>query len=108
MKKAKNIRNIDTLAREIYRLKLEAKNIEEKLDHNFEHLQQNCYSMTMNSFFHKKRKTGEEKNSFFDSLCKSEVFNTAVHKVTDHVATRTSEGIENLIDKIFHTKKHES
>ncbi len=63
MKKAKNIHNLDTLEKEIYRLRLSAKNIEEKLDNNFEHPQQNYSSMFMNFFF-AKRSMKKKKEAF--------------------------------------------
>lgn len=105
MKKAKNIHNLDSLEKEIYRLKLEAKNIEGKLEQNFEHLQDNYYSMTMNSFFKKSERHHEAKSGFFDSFFKSESFNAAIHKATDHIASRAAESIEDLVDKIIDRKK---
>ena len=105
MKKAKNIHNLDTLEKEIYRLKLSANNIEEKLDKNFEYLQHNYYSMIMNSFFHKKKHEQKGKNGFFDSFFKNENFNGFISKITDHIADRTLDGIDSLIDKIFNKHK---
>ncbi|MDP4261304.1 MAG: hypothetical protein Q8941_02125 [Bacteroidota bacterium] len=104
MKRAKNIHNLDTLEREMYRLKLEARNIEEKLDHNLDHLQENYFSMTMNSIFRNK-KEGEGKAGFFESFFKSESFNAAVNKITEHIVDKAAAGIENLIDKIFRKKQ---
>ena len=106
MKRAKDIRNLDTIEKEIYRLKLEAKNIEEKLDNNLTFLQENYFSMIMNSFFHRrKHKEDEGKTSFMDSFFKSESFRNAVNTAADHIANRAAEGIEKLVDKIFHNKK---
>jgi len=105
MKKAKNIHNLDTLEKEIYRLKLEARNIEIKLDKNVEYLQYNYSSMFMNSFFHKRKHEEKERNSFFDSIFKNEAFNTTVNKITDRIADRAADAIDSLIDKIFHTGK---
>jgi hypothetical protein len=102
MKKVKNIHNLDSLEREIYRLKLETKNIEEKLDHNLEHLHENFSSMAMNSFFRKNK--NEEKDNIFGSFLKNEKLNTFVNKITDHITERAEEGIDKLIDKIFHKK----
>ena len=100
MKKTKKIRNTNTLEREIYRLQLEAKNLEEKIDRNLEHLQENYFSMTMNSFFQKK-----EKKSFFESVFRNENFTATLNKVTDHISSRAAESIETLVDKIFHKKE---
>ena len=38
---ATKIKNLDTLEKEIYRLRLEAKNYESKLEDNLDHLQKN-------------------------------------------------------------------
>lgn len=59
MKKLKNIHNLDTLEREIYRLELEAKNIEQKFDRNFERLQNTGFSMFINSIFHRRKSCTE-------------------------------------------------
>jgi hypothetical protein len=105
MKKAKNIHNFDTLEREIYRLKLEAKNIEEKLDRNLDHLQENYFSMTMNSVFGKSRQHDETRGGFFDSFFKNESFNAAINRMTGIIADKAAAGIEILIDKLFHKNK---
>lgn len=105
MKKVKNIHNLDTLEKEIYRLKLEARNIEAKLENNFDYLQQNYSSIFMNSFSSKKKQEREKKNDFFDSLFKNENFYSAINKVTEHIANRAADGIDSLIDKIFHKRK---
>ncbi|HEY6504802.1 MAG TPA: hypothetical protein VIZ28_12555 [Chitinophagaceae bacterium] len=105
MKRTRKIHNLDTLEKEIYRLQLEAKNTEEKLDRNFDHLRDNYSSMFMNSFFSSRRNKEEGRSSFFDSFFKNENFTAAINKVTDHIANRAAEGIENLVDKIFQKKK---
>lgn len=106
MKKIR-IRSLDTLEKEIYRLRLEAKNMEETLDKNLDHFQENYRSMTMNSFFHKKKQEDEkQENGFFNSFFKNENFKAAINNITDHIADRAAEGIENLINRIFQKKKH--
>jgi len=102
MKKAKNIHSLDSLEREIYRLKLEAKSIEDKMDHNFEHLQENFSSMTMNSFCSKRKNKEDGKDSLFGSFLKNEKLNSVADKITDHIANRAADGIDKLIDKLFH------
>lgn len=51
MEKAKNICNLVTLERELYRLELEARKMEDKLDRNFDYLHDNGFSMFKNAFF---------------------------------------------------------
>ena len=108
MKRTKNVRNLDSLERELYRLELDAKNIEGKLDHNLGHLQENFSSMAMNSLFCNKNNKEEDKESRFGSFLKNEKINTVVNKITEHIADRAADGIDKLIDKIFARKKHHS
>ncbi|MEI9908206.1 MAG: hypothetical protein WDO71_00135 [Bacteroidota bacterium] len=105
MKKAKNIHSIDSLEREIYRLQVEAKSIEEKLDGSIDYLQRNYSAMFVNSIFAMRKDKEEGKSGFFDSFFKNEHFNAAVNKITDRIADRAGEGIDTLIDKIFHKRK---
>jgi hypothetical protein len=104
MKKTKSIHNLDTLEKEIYRLQLEAMKMEQKFDRNFEHLQENYFSMFTNSFFHRRKKREEEGNSFFGSFFRNENFRAAVARVTDRLADKAAESIESLLEKIFHKK----
>jgi hypothetical protein len=103
MKKSKNIHNIDSLEREIYRLKLEVKNIEEKLDDNFTHLQQNFSSMAMNSFL-SGRKIGSPQEGLFNSFIKNEAAASFLNKISGHIGNRVMENIDSLIDRAFHRK----
>ena len=104
MKKSKNIYNLDSLQREIYRLKLEAKRMEEKFDSNIEDLQENYASMAMNSIFHKCRHKENGKSNFFDSFFENYGFH-AMNKIGDRIVEKAAEGIEGLIGKLFHKKK---
>jgi hypothetical protein len=101
MKKEKNIRNLDSLDRELYRLKLEAKNLEEKLDHNLDHLQENYFSMTMNSVFcrHENKNNGDY--GFWKSFVKNEGFNGAVNTIASNVASKAAEGLTDWMAKFL-------
>lgn len=106
MKKTKNIHNLDTLDREIYRLKLEAKGTEDKLDKNLDHLQENYWSMTMNSLFCRddNKKSGE--NSFWKNVSKHEDFNAAVNTIAGNIADKASEGLHSWMKNFFSKKRH--
>ncbi len=108
MAKAQNIHNLDSLEKEIYRLKLEVKKIEVKLDENLDHVQENFTSMVWSSFFHNKKDKNSGSDNVFESFLKNEKLNTVVNKVTDRIADRAAEGMEKLIDRIFNKKKHHS
>ena len=104
MKKAKNIYNLDSLQREVYRLKLEAKRMEEKFDRNIEDLQENYASMAMNSILHKCRNKENGKNNFFDSFFENYGVR-AMNKIGDRIAEKAAEAIDGLIDTLFQKKK---
>ena len=104
MKKKKNIKDIDTLEKEIYRLKLEAKRTGDKFENNIDFLEKNYPSMVVNSFFsgeHEHEKKDIRSNhSFF----RSERLNSILSSVTDHIAEKASDGIKDQIDKLFRKK----
>ena len=103
--RAKNIHNLDSLEREIYRLSLEAKKKEEQIDENFEYLRTNFGSLLINAFScHTKTNPGQ-KSGFFTTSIKDETLKSAFNKVTDHIAHRAIEGIDELITRMFR-KKH--
>jgi hypothetical protein len=98
------IKNLDALEKEIYRMKLEARQLEEKLDTNFSYLKDNYGAMAINSLFHKKKKNEDSTEGFFDSFIKNDTIKTVVSKVTDHIADRAADGINDLIDKLTNKK----
>ncbi len=105
MKKIQNIRNLDTLEKEIYRLKLEARSLEDKFDRNMDHLENEFPSMAMNSIFGKCAGERSHKKNFFDSLFDSSKFSEGMNRIRDEIASRAADGIEGLVEKIFHKKK---
>ena len=103
-KAASKIRNLDVLEKEIYRLRLEAKNTAEKLENNLDYLQHNYGSMTMNSIFSRSTKGSGKENvklRIFSSFWENEKVQNGINRIVDHLADKTAEGIENLLDKIL-------
>jgi hypothetical protein len=99
------IKNLDTLEKEIYRLRLDAKNTEEKLEENLDHFQKHYASMTMNSIFNRSSSGKERiKEKLFNSIWENEKIHDGINKIVGHLADRAAEGIENLVDKILHRK----
>jgi len=106
MKKAKNIHNLDTLEREVYRLKSEAKNIEDKLDRNLDHFQAHYWSMTMNSLFcnDDNKKNGD--SGFGKNFFKHEGFNAAINAIAGSIADKASQGLHSWMNNFFSKNKH--
>lgn len=103
MKEKKNIHNLDSLEREIYRLKLQAKNMEGKLDKNLDYLQDNYWNMTMNSFF---CKGDSKKNGGGSNFFRHEGFNATINTIAGNIADKASERLHSWMNDFFGTRKH--
>lgn len=104
MKKTKNIHNLDSLEREIYRLRLEAKKTGEKLDVNFDYLHENFDSLLMNSLS-KSNMQNKEKSNFLISTLKNRALNAVLTKITSHFADRALKSIDKFVCGLFRRKK---
>ncbi len=104
--KRKKIHNLDSLEAEIYRLKSDARNIEDTLDKNLDYLQDNYWTMTMNSLFCKDdhKKNGE--SSFWKSFFRHETVNTTINTIAGNIADKASEGLYNWMNNFFGNKRH--
>ena len=106
MKKSSHINNIDTLEREIYRLKLEARNIEDKMAKSLDHLQQNYLSMTMNSAFCKKESKKNGESGFWKSFVKNEGFTSAMNSIAGAISAKAVEGLGEWVNQFKQKQKH--
>ena len=106
MKNIEKIHNLDTLEGEIYRLKSDAKNIEEKLDKNLDHFQENYWSMTMNSFFCKDESKKNGENRFWKNFFKHEGFTAAVNSIAGDITDKATEGLHTWMNNFFGKNKH--
>jgi hypothetical protein len=87
----KDIRNMDQLEKEIYRLRLEARKKEDKFSSQLDFFRANFASITMNSFFsrsNKEKSNAGPKERFFSSIA-------------DKLADKAINGIENLLKRYF-------
>lgn len=100
MKKEGNIDNIDALQREIYRLRMKAKNIELKLEHHFDHFRMNFSALCINSFYNK-----EETTTSSHSFKKNGKLNSLFSKISDRIADQAVGSLDKLLDKLFHDNK---
>lgn len=103
--KPASIHNLDTLEKEILRLRLKAKTLEQEIGKNMDYLQDNYADMLLHSFTKTKKGQAYEKYTVLDSLLKNERLNATLNTLTQHIADKASEHIENLVDKLF--KKNE-
>lgn len=105
MKQTRNVHSVDTLEAEINRLKLKAKEIEEKLDKNLDHFQENYWLMTMNSLFRRDDKKNDENDSW-KNFFKFKDLNAAVNRIAEDIADKVSESLHNWMNRFNEKNKH--
>jgi len=97
MNKQKNVHNLDSLQGEICRLKLEVKKIEERLDRNLDYMQDNYWTMMMNSFFFKEGRRKNGGSHFFNH----EGFNATINTIAANIADKASEKLHGWMNTFF-------
>lgn len=105
MKKKDAIHNLDTLEKEIYRLKLEARLKELHLTENWEELLRDFPEILTNSIFCRNREKENGKESFGEKIFNSERRSAFVDKIVDKFSDRITEKLDDLIEKVFHKTK---
>ncbi len=101
MKKQKRIHNIESLEREIFRLRLESRDQEKKIADNVDKLGEKGFSLFMNSLFCKNPRSTGSNNKENHSFFRNEKLNSIVSNLTDRIADRVAGGIGALADRIF-------
>lgn len=100
--KSSHIHNLDTLEKEIYRLKLHSKKLEDNMDDNFNHLREHYGRMARNSFFSKKDNLKDALGAgIAGTFFRNERLQQVIDKIVNHLAEKATEGIDGLIDKLF-------
>jgi hypothetical protein len=103
--KSSRIHNLDTLEKEIYRLQLHSKKLEDKMDDHFTYLRENYGRMARNSFFGKKEGIKETLGaSISSSFFNNERLQNALDKIVNHLVEKATEGLDALIEKLFDKK----
>ena len=105
MKKRSNIYNMMGLEREIYRLKLDAKEIEHKLDRRLDHLHENYWHMTMNSLFCKMQENGNEGSGFWKSFLKNNALATLMNSIAGTIASKAVTELNQWMSKFLRKKE---
>lgn len=95
------IHNMDTLEKEILRLRLQQKDTEQQLERQWGKLRHNFGSMVFNSFRKKKEEEEDGRPGFIESFLKNEKVEWAIHNISDKIGTKLSGIISNLFDKFF-------
>jgi hypothetical protein len=92
------IRNITALEREIYRLELEAKKMEEKMSDRYEYLKDHFPGLVVGSFI--QQAAGKSiKYTILDSIWKNEKVQESVHAVAENITERVASWIKRKFGK---------
>lgn len=87
------IRNITALEREIYRLELEAKKMEEKMSNNYVYLKDHFPGLVVGSFI--QQAAGKSiKYTILESVWKNEKVQESVHAVAENITERVASWIK--------------
>jgi hypothetical protein len=97
----KNIKNIQSLEREIQRLRREAKGMEKKFDDSFVYLQENYSTLIMNSVLPEKGVFKSIPQSIMQLILQHERLRNALTELAENLVNKASDGIEFLLDKFF-------
>ena len=97
----KNIKDIQSLEREIQRLRREAKGMEKKFDDSFTYLQENYATLMMNSVLPEKGTFKSIPQSIIQLVLQHERLRNSLTQLTENLINKASDGIEFLLDKLF-------
>jgi hypothetical protein len=101
-KSTKASRSLDSLDGEIKRLRIKAKQLEEKIDENFNYFQQHSGSLFVRSLLHRKLE-GEELTGYrlLDRVMENERLQKVLLKLADILAEKLGDGLNWLVTRVF-------
>ena len=105
MKKKDTIHNLDTLEKEIYRLKLEARLKKLHLTENWEQLLRDFPEILSNSIFYRKREKENGKGTFGERIFNNERRSAFVDKIVEKCSDRVIQEFDDLFEKVFQKTK---
>jgi len=99
--KRKTIKNLDQLDKEIYRQRIRAKELEKKLDQQWEELHDDFFSLLIGSAI-------KQKNPFMSvlgSLLAHDGVQQGLQRISGHFAEKAAEGLESLLNRFSKPKE---
>ena len=101
---AKKFENIQALEKEIRKLKLRAKQMENEFDDNFSHLQENYLPMVLNSVLPKKTTYKGIPATVISLLLEHDRFRNTVIKLAEELIDKVTDGIDYVSEKLKRKK----
>lgn len=100
------VRNLTMLDKEIYRLQLNARKLEDQLDENFNYLRENATGMAFNSVFRRQRSgSALLKEQIAESIWSNQRLQDGLCRIIDHLVDKAADGVEQLADKLSAAKE---
>ena len=98
----KGARSMAALEQDIRQLRRKAKQLEERMDENFTHLQQHSGSMFVKSLLPRKIE-GETMTGIrlVDTFLQNERLQKVLLRLADRIASRLGDGLNWLVDRVF-------
>ena len=96
----KKIHNLESLDKEINRLRQKAKNLEAKMDDNFSYLQEHSSSLMINTLLSGVINKESVSGSVFNFLLQSERLQKTLGKLSEIAIDKITNVIDALINKI--------
>ena len=97
---AKNINNLESLDKEISRLRSRTKELEQELDGKLDYLQDNYSSMAMKSFLPAIGQNGGIAGTLLQFVFQNDRLQDSLLKLAERVFNKVSDGVEFIVDKI--------
>src|SRR5690349_4849997 len=105
MKKKDTIHNLDTLEKEIYRLRLEARLKEVHLSENWDQLIRDFPEVLTNSIFCRESANENGKKTFGQKLFNNDRRNAFLDRFFEKFSDRITEKLDELLEKVFQKRK---
>jgi hypothetical protein len=101
---AKKFNNLQSLEKEIRRLKLHAKQMEDQFDDNFSHLQENYIGMVLNSVLPEKPIYKGIPATIVSLFLEHDRFRNTMIKLAEQLIDKASDGIDYISEKLARKK----
>jgi len=96
----RNINNLKSLDKEIFRLLNRTKELEQELDGKLDYLQDNYSSMMMKSFLPAIGQKGGVAGTLLHFIFQNERLQDSLLKLAERLFNKVSDGVEFIVDKI--------
>lgn len=102
---SQKIHDLNSLEREISRLRRQARGMEQELDNNFDHLHDNFHRMAWNSLIRYNSHKQSWSAGVVQGILGQERVQRGLGRLVNFLADLAAEGLDNLINRLFGRKR---